>query len=153
MNDLKYIDILKQKKQLKDELKENPYSVVIISNIIVHQLKEILEFSLRSEKINAFVEFGDYDNILQDSKKYKKSDTIIFFWELSNIIEGLHYKIEGLSDSQYEEIFLKITSEISYVIDATSSSPIVLINKFSSLPFSGFTSNKKLFQKNNYYIE
>jgi FkbH-like protein len=157
MNDLKYIDILKKNKQLKDELKENPYSVVIISNIIVHQLKEILEFSLRSEKINAFVEFGDYDNILQDSKKYKKSDTIIFFWELSNIIEGLHYKIEGLSDSQYEEIFLKITSEISYVIDATSSSPIVLINKFSSLPFSGFTSNKnkldKLAEQLNKYLE
>ena len=45
----------------------------VLSNIIVYQLKEIIEYTLRLEGIHAFVKIGDYDNIVQDSLKYKDS--------------------------------------------------------------------------------
>ena len=46
---------------------------------------------MRSEGINASVEIGDYDNIVQDSLKYQDSNIVIIFWELSNIVDGFQY--------------------------------------------------------------
>jgi len=59
-----------------------------------------LEYLLRCEVINASVEFGDYDNIVQDSQKYKDTNSVIIFWELCNIIDGLQYKIELLNKNK-----------------------------------------------------
>ena len=74
MKGLKYSEILKLNKNLESNLKSIPYNIIVLSNITVHQIKEILEYQLRSENINAKVEIGDYDNIVQDSKKYKDSN-------------------------------------------------------------------------------
>ena len=88
--DLKYPEILKQNNELKKTFYGKPYNIVILSNIIVSQLKEILEFNLRLEGIAAEVQFGNYDNILQDSQKINKSNLVIVFWELGNLIDGFH---------------------------------------------------------------
>ena len=71
MIELKYYEILKLNKELENNFKSNYYSITVFSNIVVHQIKEILEYLLRSEGINANIKFGNYDNIIQDS------DTII----------------------------------------------------------------------------
>ena len=155
MNELKYLDILQQNKELGVSSKSSPYSVTVLSNIIVHQIKEILEFSLRGEGINANVEFGDYDNIIQDSEKYQDSDLIIIFWELCNIVDGLQFKVDILNESQFDEIFEKIKFEIDFVLKNTHKTSFVLINKFTSLTFFGFNAKKGRFDKladrlNNY---
>ena len=77
MMELKYSEILKLNKELEDKLPSSSYGITVLSNIIGHQIKEILEYLLRGEVINANVEFGDYDNIVQDSHKYKESNMII----------------------------------------------------------------------------
>ena len=69
MRGLKYSEILKLNKNLESNLKSIPYNVIVLSNITVHQIKEILEYPLRAKGINANVDFGDYNNIVQDSKK------------------------------------------------------------------------------------
>ena len=69
MKDLKYSEFLRLNKELGTNLKSNPYNITILSNITVHQIMEILEYSLRTEGLNANVEIGDYDNIVQDSKQ------------------------------------------------------------------------------------
>ena len=136
MIEMKYSEILKSNKELGDNLKSNSYSMYIISNIIVHQIKEILEYLLRVESINANVELGDYDNIVQDSIKYKESNAIIIFWDLCNIIDGFHYKIELLNNDQLDEILEKTKSEINIVLNNLEKTSLILINKFTSLPFS-----------------
>ena len=83
MMSVKYSKILKLNKELEKSLKSSSYSITVLSNIIVQQSKEIIEYTFRSEGVNANVDFGDYDNIVQDSHKYKGSNTIIIFWELS----------------------------------------------------------------------
>ena len=54
---MKYSELLKLKKEFESNLDSKVYSITIFSNIIVHQLKELLEFPLRSESINAKVKF------------------------------------------------------------------------------------------------
>ena len=98
MMELKYPEILKLNKEFGNNLNSSSYGITVLSNIVVHQIKEILEYLLRNEGINTIIELGDYDNIVQDSQKYKNSNTIIIFWELSNIISGLQYKIELLNN-------------------------------------------------------
>ena len=68
MLDLKYSEILKLNRELGGKMKSENYNVTILSNIIVTQNKEILEYSLRTNGINANITFGDYDNIVQDTK-------------------------------------------------------------------------------------
>ena len=72
--ELKYSDILKLNKELENRLPPSSYNITVLSNVIVHQIKEILEYLLRSTVINANVRLGDYDNIVPDSKKYQNSN-------------------------------------------------------------------------------
>lgn len=157
MKNLKYSEILSLNKELCINLKSSPYKITVLSNIIVHQLKEILEYLLRSEGINADVMIGDYDNIVQDSFKYKDSDLIIIFWELSDIIDGLQYKIELFDDNQLNAILKEIKSEIDLVLNNLKNTSLVLFNKFTSIQFSNSNINKnnldKLALKLNQYLE
>jgi len=154
---LKYSEILKLNKELENNLKSSSYDITILSNIIVHQIKEILEYLLRCEVINASVEFGDYDNIVQDSHKYKDSNAVIIFWELCNIIDGLQYKIELINNDQLDEILEKTKSEIDLVLKNLENTSLVLINKFTTLPFSSSnireTNLDRLAEQLNYYLE
>ena len=136
MKDLKYPEILKLNKKIGTKLKINPYKITGLSNITVHQIKEILEYPLRSEGINANVGIGNYDNIVQDSFKYQDSNVVIIFWELSNIVDGLQYKIELLNDDQLDEILEKTKSEIDLVLNNLEKTSLILINKFTSLHFT-----------------
>ena len=62
-----------------------------------------MEYTLRVESIPAIVKSGNYDNIIQDSMKYKDLNSCIIFWELCNVIDGLQYKIELLNDDDRED--------------------------------------------------
>lgn len=131
-----YAEILNANAILQKQFEpSSKYSISVLSNVIVAQQKEILEFYLRKEGINAFVELGDYDNILQESVNIQ-ADAVMIFWEASNIIEGFSYKVEILSEETLKEILQKIKSEILMVFKNISSIPLVICNSFSSLPFS-----------------
>lgn len=157
MKDLKYSEILKLNTETGTNLKSKPYNITVLSNITVHQIKEILEYPLRTEGINANVEIGDYDNIIQDSKKYKDLNAVIIFWELSNIVDGLQYKIDLLNDDQLDEILEKTKSEIDLVLKYLEKTSLILINNFTSLHFCSFNIRKnnleKLADQLNQYLE
>ena len=157
MRELKYSEFLRLNKELGTNLKSNPYNITILSNITVHQIMEILEYPLRTESLNANVEIGGYDNIVQDSKKYQDSNTVIVFWELSNIVDGLQFKIELLNNDQLDEILEKTKSEIDLVLKNFEKTSLVLINKFTDLHFCSFNLRKnnleKLADQLNQYLE
>lgn len=136
MQELKYSEILRLNKEIGETLESTPYKISILSNIIVHQIKEILEYQLRTEGINANVVVGDYDNIVQDSLKYKESNAVLVFWELCNIIDGLQFKIDLFDDRQLNEIIEKTKSEIDLVLKNLGKTSLVLLNVFTSLSFS-----------------
>jgi FkbH-like protein len=144
MKNLKYSEILKLNKELEDSTQKS-YNISLLSNVIVHQGKEIIEYLLRDSGINANIVLGDYDNIVQDSRKQIKTNATIIFWELSNLVDGLQYKIDLLTEDKYKEIEQKIESEIEYVVKNLEQCPLLLINNFSSIFFSKFAiTNSKL---------
>lgn len=148
MENLTYSEILKCNAELKyslDGIKE--YKISVLSNIIVHQIKEVLEYSLKIENINATVCIGDYDNIIQDSTKAADSNVIIIFWELCNLIDGLNYKFELFDDKQHDEIVNKICLEIDLTLKNLAASSLVLVNKFSSVLFPNLSKDQSSFEK------
>jgi FkbH-like protein len=157
MKSLKYSEILKRNKELFFSSNVTPYNIAVLSNITVHQIKEILEYCIRTNDVRANIQIGDYDNIIQDSINYRDANAIIIMWELSNIVEGLQYNIELYTDEQLSELLLKTKSEFDFVFNNLKKSSIILINKFSSLPFSNsnIRSNnlEKLGDQLNNYLE
>ena len=154
---MKYSQILKANSDLAKSLPDEKYEIVVLSNIITSQLNEILEYTLRVRGIPAIVKSGNYDNIVQDSLKYNDSNTVIIFWEICNIFDGLQFIIELVNDKQLDEIFEKTKKEIDLVLKIFEKTSLVLINKFTSLHFSSFNIEKnnleKLANQLNQYLE
>mgnify|MGYP006413302733 CR=1 FL=1 len=135
MNELKYSEILRLNNEFESNNK-GLYKISLLSNVMVHQGKEIIEYLLRSSGINANIELGNYDNIAQESQK--KNDSTIIFWEVFNIVDGLQYDIELLTKDEINAIEYKVKSEIEFVVNNLKNCPIVIINKFTPLMFSYF---------------
>jgi FkbH-like protein len=137
---MKYSEILKKNSELDASIDSNvkPYKIAILSNIMVHQSKEICEYSLRRKGVSVEVRLGDYDNILQESFNVKGLNAVIVFWELSNLIDGLQFKIDNLSSDEFDGVVEKIKREINLTLSNLKNVPIVLINKFSTLVFDQF---------------
>ena len=138
---MKFSEIIKNNKALNGQLETPSYKIAILSNIMVHQTKDICEYWLRSDLVNADVLVGGYDNIVQDSHKFKESDAVIIFWETCNILDGLQYKIELMGDKEIDEIALKVKLEIDIVLKNLKKTSLVIINKFSSLVFNRYSIN------------
>lgn len=147
IKNLKYSEILKINTKLGSDINSNSYNISVLSNITINQIKEILEYVLRNENINVNVRIGDFDNIVQDSIKYKNSNVVIIFWELCNIIDGLQYRIELFDDDQFNAILEKTKSEIDLALKNLNKTSLVLFNKFTSIPFSSLNIRKSNLEK------
>jgi FkbH-like protein len=135
MSDLSYAEILRQNRTLGESLQSTPYRIGVLSNITVNPIVDILEYSLRVAGINARVEMGEYDNIVQDSSRFADMDAVVVFWELGNIIEGLHANHYSMAPEAVTQLMQRVEAEIGLVFSALSRVPLVLFNRFSALPF------------------
>ena len=156
---MKFQEIIVKNRELEGCDNESKYKVTILSNIMVHQSKEICEYFLRMESINAKVSLGEYDNIVQDSKKNQNQNVnaVLIFWEACNFINGLHYKIDSLSQLEFQNIEEKIKDEIDRVLVNLKDIPLILINRFSLLAFNQFSLVKnradQMIKNLNAYLE
>ena len=155
MINLKYSEILKLNNELEKGNQLDLYNILLLSNIEVHQSKEVIEYSLRTEGINANVELGDYDNIVQESKRQRNIHATIIFWDLTNLIDGLYFKIDLFNDNEIVGIESKVKAEIDFTLKNLEDCPLIIINKFSSILFSSFNiGNSRLdelaFRLNDY---
>ena len=129
----------------------------ILRNITIETIEPYIKYLLIDQKIKLRVFYENFDNILQDSQKYSDSNVVIIFWELCNIIDGFHYKTELLDDKQLELIINKTKSEIDFVLKNLMKTSLVLINTFTSLPFSHSNIRKNhlddLAKQLNHYLD
>ena len=79
MRNLKYSEIIRRNKELSKSVEEPVYNIGLLSNLIIHQINPILEYSLRKSGISAIATCGDYDNIMHDCLRFKNSKCIILF--------------------------------------------------------------------------
>jgi len=158
MRELKYFEILKELKKLKEHQAEGvTLKIRIISNIIVHQLCEILEYGLLMEGVNAQIILGDYDNIVQDAAKSSTEEIVIIFWEAANITDGFQYKIESMSESAQFEYADKLRQEMKMVFNALDKHKLVIMNRFHAYPFNSVVIHQskytRFIQSINEWIE
>ena len=137
---MKYSEILKANRLLENK-DSSTYKITILSNIMVHQAKDLCEYSLRVDNVNAFVQLGDYDNIVQDSLKFKNFNAVIIFWEISNLIDGFHYKANLINDIEYKNLINKVKTEIDLIFSNLKETSLVLVNRFSTLAFDQSSLN------------
>lgn len=132
---MKLTEIIRRNRELGASLTGEKYNIAILSNITVNQLKEVLELTLREQGINAMVEIGDYDTIVQDSERFSNANAVVIFWEPDNLIDGLSDKIYTLTQLQLLLLQERVQSEIDLVLKNLASTSLVLINEFSSFLF------------------
>lgn len=139
---LKYSEIIRRNTGLKKNTSDlPPFPITILSNIMVHYLKDILEVTLREHHLNPVLTFGDYDNIVQHSAQVKPGETCIICWEVGNIVDGLHFKIKNYTGDEIEYIYEKTTAEIAIVANNLKNTSVVLFNKFSASIFDSETNS------------
>ena len=135
MEELKYFEILKKLGQLREDQGESKLKISLLSNIIVSQLTELLEYALRAEGIPATVRAGNYDNIVQDAGALSDDEIVIVFWEISNLTDGLQYKADHLSVERKNALIEKTAGEMSLVFESLGNNKLVLFNEFHAYPF------------------
>lgn len=134
MKDLKYSEIIKLNKELSIT-EGKSVKVALLSNVMVHYWKDILEYALKLKGFNPFLYMGDYDNILQESSIVKEQDVVCIIWELSNLLDGLEYKAELLSTEDLDALKAKVKGEIQLTLNNLKDHSLVLLSKFSASPF------------------
>ena len=142
---MKLTDIIKKNKELESDFSGEEFKIAVISNVTINLLKPVLELALREEGVNAVIEIGDYDSIIQDSKRFSQSKVVIVFWELGNLIDGLH--THDLSIQKSNELISKMRTEIDFVMNNLNECSLVLFNRFSSLVFDSSVLKESTLRK------
>jgi FkbH-like protein len=132
MENLKYTEILELNKALVGTIKSKPYKIGVLSNVIVNSFKEVLEYSCRLHQIEPDVEFGNFDNIVQDSAAFKNKDLVIIFYDVLNIVDQVSEFFEDLEDEKCNDLKNKLFTEIDIIFDNLGNTASVIFNSFSS---------------------
>lgn len=131
MKELKYSEILKANHQLiKNVEGVKPYRISILSNITCNQLGTILSYHLMRQKLNPIIQFGNYDNIVQDSFNQKEQQMVIVHYELLNVVSKIDCYFEDISDEQLENIATSLEGELGMLFQNLASVPCVLFDTF-----------------------
>ena len=70
---MKYLELIEKNRELGTLLQNEKFEIHILSNIIVNELKNVLEYNLRINNLNADCFITDYD-----SEEIQKKIKIIF---------------------------------------------------------------------------
>lgn len=136
MENLKYTEILQLNKNLVGTVRSKPFEIGIISNVTVNSIKEILEYSCRLNQIEPKVEFGNFDNIVQDTAILKNKDLIIIFYDVLNIVDQVSDFFEDLEEEKYNNLKNKLFTEINIIFENLSNTASVIFNSFSSVYYN-----------------
>jgi FkbH-like protein len=157
MKNLKYTEILKLNKALEGNIQSKPYEIGILSNVTVNSLKEILEYLCRINTIEPKIEFGNFDNIAQDSASLKNKDLNIVIYDVLNIVDQVSEFFEDLEDEKYNSLISKLFTEIDIIFENLRNTASVIFNSFSSLYYNynntKFSKIEIFVKELNTYIE
>ena len=152
---MKLSEIIKYNNKRKKLIKKTNYKIFILSNVIITPIKDIIEYYLGLENINAKINFSNYDSIVQDSRNINNYDLVIVFWEFSNFFDGFQYGVETLNINKINKLYNDFIYQIDFLINNLKKCPLVLFNQFTDKPFNNDLFNNKsslICKKLNKYI-
>ena len=145
MENLKYSELLQKNRVLSTLIAGKPYKVKVLANVTTNSLQEILEYACRINQINPAIEFGNYDNIVQDSATSSNSDLVLVFFDTLNIVSSVSSFFEDIDDEMFINIKSRTCNEIDLILENLKDCPSVVFNTFSSTPFvSGYAQPSKV---------
>lgn len=142
LDNLKYIDILQLNKALKPKITGELFNISILTNITINSLKDVLEYSLRTEGINPNITLGNYNNVIQDSYSIQNSNATIIFYDSINILDDLNPFTED-----FTELKNKMLNELDILFQNLLNCPIVIMNSFSNRAFISQSYSKSHIEK------
>lgn len=132
MEEIKYIDILKANKQSSNKmLGESPYRVKVLNNITCNQMGEMLKYNLFEANILSTVEFGEYDNIVQNSQNCFNYDLVIIHYDLMTIFEKHKIFVENISNEDSMALVSSLEEELRFIFNNLSRVPLLIFNSFT----------------------
>ena len=82
--------------------------------------------------VNAVVSVGDYDAIVQDSVRFSEYKAVLVFWEAGNFIDGFQNKSYAMPSDEIDALAERVEGEIGLMLHNLKSTPLVLVNRFTS---------------------
>ena len=134
------IEILSSKKKLENKKK---IKIKIISNIILNNLSEILEYYLSEIGFFSEITVGDYDNIIQETQKTENYDLIIIYYEVCNFVDGFDTYLFTKDKSYLEKIIKKVKKDLDFISNNIPKDKMIFFNKFTYRGFVNHLNNYK----------
>lgn len=125
---MKLENILELSQKFKFPNSKKKIKIAIISNISVNIFKYFIEYNLKKRGLNSEVYLGDYNNLIQNSYKFKDFDVVIIFYEFINFVENL----ENIKDIKFfNKIKKEFLKDMSLSLKILKDCPLTLINDFN----------------------
>jgi FkbH-like protein len=133
---MKYADLLDENKNFRfqNTLGES-LSVLVVSNVVVHTFKDVLENILLRNNINPQIIVGEYNNIVQECASHKNPNCVVILWEAGHVFNGSFFRSEGMDESKLDSLRLSLQNEISLIFKSLEDVPLVIFNLFNDLPY------------------
>lgn len=132
MNEIKFTDILKANQLSLDKFKSSKvYKVKVLTNITCNQLAEAIKYNLYEAGICCTVDFGDYDNIIQDSATCDGYDLVIIHYDLITVLDKKSKFIENFSDIEVKSFCESINNDVDFILANLKNAPLVLFDSFN----------------------
>jgi FkbH-like protein len=156
MREIGYSEIISKNRELADELKSEPFKILVLSNSVVANLKDFIEYDLRINGINAHVEIGDFDNIMQSTFDIKHK-VLILFYEAWNLYPGFYADASSKDENWFYELEDRIMTELTTLLKNARHLPLLVVNTFSShfsleTPFASSPYSKMIDNLNHFLL-
>ena len=147
----KLIEILSSKKKLNNK----KIKVKILSNLILNNLSEILDYYLSEIGLDPEITVGNYDNIIQEIEYTKNYDLVIIYFELCNTVDEFDINLFTKDEKYLDDIFNKIKKDINFINENIAKEKLIFFNKLSYRVFvnhfdNHFKLKSKIDELNNF---
>lgn len=153
---MKLHEIVAENKCLGEALDGSRHKIRVLANVTINPVKELLEYQLRRDSINAVVSIGDYDNIVQDSANCADFHTVIVILELRNLFNGFGMAAEALTRDELDATVRSVKDQINLTLRNLADVSQVFVSQLSTasydLPGIGSTVIDEIVEDINDYV-
>lgn len=132
---MKLLDIIKKNREIGLDDNRKIIKIRLLSNAILNNFEDIIEYYLRVSGVNASVSIGQFDNIVQESQDSASFDVVIVFWELGGMAPDLPARSLSHSDDEARALEKALGAQVGQALSGLSQANLVLFNRFSSILF------------------
>ncbi len=146
MKELTYSQIIAENRRLGELSREKPLRIMVVANTVVENLRDYLEYELRSHGMHAEVDIAAYDNLMQESSQLEH-DVLIVWLDTWNLAPSL-FASKLLDDPDALQALEKnVKAQINTIAKDNEHLPLIVINTFNNLLDTGFPFKKSTLQK------